>query len=122
MSYTEPLSSSLLEALSSIDVCISGIGIANPRDQIPLANAANEAGVRLFVPFEYGADASDVDYGLYGMKVAFRKWLDGEGGWKGRYIRLHTGWYSDAVIGEWLEHDVFKKDGKAQIHILGDGM
>ncbi|KAL7414113.1 hypothetical protein BDY24DRAFT_387670 [Mrakia frigida] len=50
--YDSP--SSLASALSGVDVVISGLAGGGFAAQIPLAQAAKEAGVKLFVPSEFG--------------------------------------------------------------------
>jgi hypothetical protein len=41
-------------ALEGIDVLISTVGSAGMKDQLPLIRAAHAAGVKLFVPTEWG--------------------------------------------------------------------
>ncbi|KAI0344660.1 NAD-P-binding protein [Trametopsis cervina] len=73
VSYTDP--SSLTRALSGIDVLISTVATAGLVHQPALAQAAKEAGVKLFVPPEFGMP-SDVDVpGVLGAKYRFKQEL-----------------------------------------------
>lgn len=62
--------SAVSEALKGIDVVISTIGAAATQLQIPIAEAAKAAGVRLFVPSEFGGSTDGAKQGHSGMKVA----------------------------------------------------
>ncbi|KAH6680627.1 hypothetical protein B0J14DRAFT_446973, partial [Halenospora varia] len=50
---------SLVEALKDQDVVISAVGSAGVLGQVKVAKAAVEAGVKLFMPSEYGFDVAD---------------------------------------------------------------
>ncbi|CZR54742.1 uncharacterized protein PAC_04626 [Phialocephala subalpina] len=52
--------SSLVSALQNQDVVISAVGSAGIASQIKVAKAAVEAGVKRFIPSEYGFDNADV--------------------------------------------------------------
>jgi uncharacterized protein YbjT (DUF2867 family) len=47
----------LVKALKGVDIVISAIIFTNFKDQIPLADAAKEAGVKRFVPCFWGTPA-----------------------------------------------------------------
>ncbi|KZO93426.1 NAD-binding protein [Calocera viscosa TUFC12733] len=68
--YDSP--SSLQSALQGIDAVISTLGGAALAVQEPLGDAAKAAGVKLFVPSEYGGDTTGRTEGLFGIKNAQR--------------------------------------------------
>lgn len=57
---------SIKKALAGIDVFICAWGAPTITKQIDLAEPAKEAGVKLFVPSEYGADTKEI------MKIPFQ--------------------------------------------------
>jgi uncharacterized protein YbjT (DUF2867 family) len=64
--YASP--TSLSSALKGVDVLISTLGIFGLGLQGSLAEAAKEAGVKLFVPAEYGAPAIDMGGGKSALR------------------------------------------------------
>lgn len=58
------------DALKDVDVIISALGGAASQLQIPIAEAAKSAGVRLFVPSEFGGDTDGAKEGYPAMKLA----------------------------------------------------
>ncbi|KZO98447.1 NAD-P-binding protein [Calocera viscosa TUFC12733] len=65
-------SASLQSALHGIDVVISTVTTAALSVQEPLGDAAKAAGVKLFVPSEFGGDTTGRTDGLFGIKNAQR--------------------------------------------------
>jgi len=72
--YTSP--SSLQSALQGIDVVISTLGIPALAVQEPLGDAARAAGVKLFVPSEFGNDSLKVTTGPFAVKNVQREKLE----------------------------------------------
>jgi saccharopine dehydrogenase-like NADP-dependent oxidoreductase len=58
----------LTAALKGIDVVISTLSIGGLRLQVPIAQAAKAAGVRLFAPSEFGFDTEDATSGIFAAK------------------------------------------------------
>lgn len=58
------------EALAGIDVVISTLSLAALQLQVPIAQASKAAGVRLFVPSEFGVPKDDAKEGLLAVKAA----------------------------------------------------
>ncbi|KZO94641.1 NAD-binding protein [Calocera viscosa TUFC12733] len=84
--------SNLVAALQGIDVVISSLSGPALSVQIPLADAAKEAGVKHFVPCEYGNPSGGKTYGIFGIKNRVRLHLLDIGL---PYSQYYTGPWSD---------------------------
>jgi len=64
--------------LSGIDVVFSPLSVTQSQDQITLATASKKAGVKLFVPSEYGyeLDLPQFDHKIYAGKRAVRRAIE----------------------------------------------
>ncbi|VDC00255.1 unnamed protein product [Peniophora sp. CBMAI 1063] len=62
--------SAVSEALKDVEVIISTLGATASQLQVPIAEAAKTAGVRVFVPSEFGADTDGAKEGHSAMKLA----------------------------------------------------
>ncbi|VDB91368.1 unnamed protein product [Peniophora sp. CBMAI 1063] len=69
--------SAVTVALKDVDVIISALGGAASQLQIPIAEAATSAGVRLFVPSEFGGDTDGAKEGYPAMKLALANKIAG---------------------------------------------
>jgi uncharacterized protein YbjT (DUF2867 family) len=81
-------------ALAGIDVVISTIPVTALGVQVDIAEAAKEAGVRLFVPSEFGGKTEDKTEGLKGEKARIQHHLKAIGL---PYVLLYTGPYADFI-------------------------
>jgi len=102
---------SLVAALKGIDVLVSTVGFPGLGGQTKFALAAKEAGVKLFVPAEYGAPAIDMG----GMKVALRTKCKEIGL---PYTLFFVGIFLDIFFGTFMGIDLEK--GTAHIGGTGD--
>jgi len=84
--------SNLVSTLQGIDVVISAISGTALRVQMPLSDAAKEAGVKSFVPSEYGSPSTGKTHGTWGDKERVRKHLLDVGL---PYSQFYTGPLSD---------------------------
>jgi hypothetical protein len=102
-----------IAGLKSVDVLISTVGFYSLGLQSKLINAAAKAGVRLFVPAEFGDTPTDDETDqLSKLKVDARK--------QAAELGLPTAAYFTGMWTEWVLHLGF--DVKArQITINGDG-
>jgi len=109
--------SSLSAALKGLDVLISTLGGAALGLQVPLATAAKEAGVKLFVPSEFGNVSLGASGGIFAGKENVRlKLLD-----LGLpYAVFYTGPFPDMVFTPALGFDT--ANGKATIGPNGDAL
>ncbi|KZT54960.1 NAD(P)-binding protein [Calocera cornea HHB12733] len=64
---------SLVSALTGVDVVVSTVGIFGLGLQPSIAHAAKEAGVKLFVPAEYGAPAIDMGGGKGKLRALLKQ-------------------------------------------------
>lgn len=73
--YSSP--NTLNAALQNIDVVIAAVTVTPDalNSQIPLANAAKAAGVKLFVPSEFGNPTAGKTGGMWSIKDAIKKYL-----------------------------------------------
>ena len=83
---------SIKDALDGVDVVICTI--ANPAlgMQVGIAQAAKEAGVKLFVPSEFGGISTEDPEGLFGQKASVQNQLKALGL---PYTLFYNGIYSD---------------------------
>jgi uncharacterized protein YbjT (DUF2867 family) len=84
------------DALAGVDVVICTIAAAALGLQVGIAKAAKEAGVKLFVPSEFGGVKASPEEteGFFGQKVGIRHQLGALGL---PYTIFHTGIYSDYI-------------------------
>ena len=94
--YSSP--SSLQSALSGVDVVISTVGAAALGLQDTIASSAKAAGVKLFVPSEFGNPTEGATTGPLGIKNALRKKLKEE--IKLPYTAFFTGPFTDYLLAE----------------------
>lgn len=73
ITYASP--SSILAALEGVDVLISTIGYRGLAAQDILCAQAKDAGVKLFVPSEYGARSDEMEDESFAIKEKFRQKL-----------------------------------------------
>ena len=85
----------LAEQLRGIDVVVSAVGGAAFALQEQFAEAAKTAGVKLFVPSEFGNPTKDRTDSLFGVKDAVRLKLKAIGL---PYAVFYTGPFSDFVL------------------------
>ncbi|KAI0259734.1 NAD-P-binding protein [Gloeopeniophorella convolvens] len=105
---------SIKNALNSIDVVISAIGTARPGLQPSIAAAAQEAGVKLFVPSEFGGVTEGATEGLFVTKANIQSQLKEIGI---PYTLFYTGPFADFVFNKYLKLDL--PSGKVELG--GDG-
>lgn len=75
INYDKP--SILVNAFRGAEVAISTIGFRALEQQRYLARAAKEAGVKIFVPSEYGGETHEVEEGVYFLaKKGIHKYLE----------------------------------------------
>jgi len=85
------------DKLKGVDVVISTLGTAVIASQIPLAQAAKEAGVKLFIPSEYGFDvALAPELTIFDGKRAVRKAVESLGL---NYAYIITGGFYEFLLG-----------------------
>jgi NmrA-like family len=84
------------DALAGVDVVISTISYSALGVQVEIAKAAKEAGVKLFVPSEFGGVKASPEEteGFFGEKVGIRGQLEAL---SLPYTIFHTGIYSDYI-------------------------
>ena len=85
---------SVKAALAGVDVVISTISTSALGVQVGIAKAAKEAGVKLFVPSEFGGVKAEETEGLIGEKAGIRNQLKTLGL---PYTVFYTGIYSDFI-------------------------
>jgi uncharacterized protein YbjT (DUF2867 family) len=87
---------SIKHALTGVDVVISTIAIAALEVQGRIVTAAKEAGVKLFVPSEFGGikGESEANFGMLGEKTAIQGQLKALGL---PYTNFYTGPWADYV-------------------------
>jgi len=114
--YTSP--SSLESALKGMDVVISTLGGFALAIQEPLGVAAKAAGVKLFVPSEFGADMRGATDGFYAAKSALFDKLQS--------IGLPTALFFNGPFSDWVWYQPFigtdLKNGKIELAGSGDAL
>jgi uncharacterized protein YbjT (DUF2867 family) len=85
---------SVKSALAGIDVIISTIATVALGLQTGIAEAAKEAGVKLFIPSEFGVPTEGETEGLFGAKARVRDQLKAVGI---PYALFNTGPYADTL-------------------------
>ena len=83
-------------ALTGVDVVISTVPLTALDVQPVVAEAAKEAGVKLFVPSEFGVPTEGATVGLFGAKANIHKQLKAIGI---PYALFYTGTFADNL---WL--------------------
>jgi len=91
--YNSP--SSLQSAFKGVNIVISTLGNAALAAQMPLGDAAKAAGVKLFVPGEFGADTRRQTQGSYGEKNKQRERLKQNGL---PWALFFTGTFADRIF------------------------
>ncbi|KZV89053.1 NAD(P)-binding protein [Exidia glandulosa HHB12029] len=105
---------SLVEALRGVDVLVSTLSGGGYATQPALADAAKEAGVKLFAPSEFGMVTENTTYGLLGAKAQLHKYLESIGL---PYVRLYTGMWSDVIFTPFFGYDLANR----RVKLAGDG-
>ncbi|KAH7928778.1 NAD(P)-binding protein [Leucogyrophana mollusca] len=95
-----------------VEVVVSTINHGALDAQPPAAEAAKEAGVKLFVPSEYGPPTAGHTEGIGGMKSRFADFLVATGL---PYTRLYVG-----VFIDWIPY-LFALDETGKLNIIGEG-
>ena len=85
--------SSIQSAVGSIDVIVSTLSDSPLGSQLELAKGAKAAGVKLFVPSEFGNQTDGATEGVWGEKDAFKKKLKDEINLP--YVVFYTGGFAD---------------------------
>ena len=85
---------SIKSALTGVDVVISTIPATALGVQVVIAEAAKEAGVKLFVPSEFGGATEGETKGLKGEKAGIQYHLKGI---RMPYALFYTGPYADFI-------------------------
>ncbi|EJD05394.1 NAD-binding protein [Fomitiporia mediterranea MF3/22] len=94
--YTFP--SSLEAALSGIDIVIAALGLHGIEHQVALAASAKTAGVKLFVPSEYGSDPhGQTDHPLFKLKEVAKQKLKELGL---PYVVFFAGLFADQALAQ----------------------
>jgi len=101
-------------ALAGIDVVISTISPVALGLQVGIAEAAKEAGVKLFIPSEFGGPTEGATEGLFGAKSRVQDQLKSVGI---PYALVYTGPHVDSLWGPFVDLDL--KSGK--VSVGGDG-
>ncbi|KDQ58343.1 hypothetical protein JAAARDRAFT_206289 [Jaapia argillacea MUCL 33604] len=110
--YSTP--SSLAKALDGIDVVISALGGVASASEGPLIEEAKKAGVKLFVPSDYGIPTDRHTEGPFSRKVAVHKKLKEI---DLPYSAFHNGPWSDWTFNPYFGWDIPHK----KVTISGDG-
>lgn len=106
---------SLKKAFTGVDVVVSTISGGGFAVQGNVLTAAKEAGVKRFVPSEFGVDITkSKDITLFGPKIALRDATEKSGI---EYTYIVTGFFLDGTFEAWTGFDW--RNGK--ITVLGDG-
>ncbi|EPQ56005.1 NAD P-binding protein [Gloeophyllum trabeum ATCC 11539] len=107
--------SSLSSALSGADVVISTLGgAALGEQQTALAEAAKQAGVKLFVPSEFSIPTEGLAFGPWGVRGALHRKLQEI---RLPYALFYTGPFADFESAPFLGWDL----ANGKVNILGEG-
>ncbi|KAI0300682.1 NAD-P-binding protein [Multifurca ochricompacta] len=101
---------SVKNALVGVDVVISTLASTVLHLQVGLAEAAKEAGAKLFVPSEFGAQTEGETEGFLGFKASIQTQLKAVGL---PYTLFYTGGFADFIWTSYFGLDI--KSGKATI-------
>jgi len=110
--YSNP--ESIKNALAGVEVVISTISGAALDVQGKIAEAAKEAGVKLFIPSEFGGTTEGETEGMFGEKAGIQAQLKALGV---PYAAFYTGPFADYVWAGFVNLDV--TSGK--VSVGGDG-
>ncbi|KZV90941.1 NAD(P)-binding protein [Exidia glandulosa HHB12029] len=105
---------SLVDALKDVDVVVSALSQGGFAVQPALADAAKKAGVKLFVPSEFGIKTHEIPEGLLSFKAALHKHLESIGL---PYTRYNVSFFSDFQLGPFFGFDLEKKKAS----LVGNG-
>jgi len=105
---------SIKKALTGVDVVISTVPGTALDVQPGIAEAAKEAGVKLFVPSEFGGPTEGVTEGLFAAKANIQKQLKAIGI---PYTLFYTGPFSDLMWNPYLQLDI----ANGKVSLGGDG-
>ncbi|KAJ6489662.1 NAD-P-binding protein [Mycena vitilis] len=105
VSYESP--ATVLAALKAVDVLVCTIGYRGISAQSILGDQARAAGVKLFVPSEYGARSDSMPDKLFGVKEDFRQRLIADGT---KYTVFYTGFWADFDLRPMIMKDWFQID------------
>ena len=95
--YSSP--ESLAQALKGVDVVVSTVAGLALSVQAPLAEAAKAAGVKLFVPAEFGGPSDGRTESVLGIKNQFKLKLKEIGL---PYVVFNTGLFSDFALSPYV--------------------
>ncbi|RUS23088.1 hypothetical protein BC937DRAFT_92583 [Endogone sp. FLAS-F59071] len=105
----------LVKALKGVDVVTSTVGAEGLSDsQLALIKASEEAGVKRFIPSEFGSDTNKVKFPLFAHKVQVADYLRNS---NLEYTLFFTGFFTDTLT-DFAGWDL--KNGKAVIIGTGD--
>ncbi|VDC03007.1 unnamed protein product [Peniophora sp. CBMAI 1063] len=107
--------SEVSKALAGVEVVISTISRAGFELQIPIAKGAKEAGVKLFLPSEFGSPTDKATEGLYAAKAELNRKIREEVGLPTAVF--FTGGFADVTWGPFIDLDL--KSGS--VGVGGDG-
>jgi len=85
----------LVRVFKDVDVVFSTVSATAIEQQEALGNAAKAAGVKIFVPTEYGVDTEDASDGVFLAKKRFSEFLKGI---DLPYVKIFTGLWTDYCI------------------------
>jgi len=108
---------SLVKAFKGVDVVVSTVSGGGFAIQENILNAVKQAGVKRFVPSEFGVDITRPDVtkiALFGPKLGLRQAIEKSGV---EYTYIITGFFLDATFWDWIGFDW----PKGEIKVLGDG-
>jgi len=105
---------SVKKALTGVDVVISTLAASALDVQPGIAEVAKEAGVKLFVPSEFGGPTEGATEGLFGAKAKIQEQLKAIGI---PYALFYTGAFADSLWGPFLDLDI----ANGKISVGGDG-
>ncbi|KAL5492388.1 hypothetical protein ACEPAI_3835 [Sanghuangporus weigelae] len=112
-------SSSIKSAVASIDVVVSTLSGSPLGPQLELATGAKAAGVKLFVPSEFGNATDGVTEGFWGEKDAFKKKLKNEINLP--YAAFYTGGFADFLFQKGLADAIGFDFTNGKITVPGEG-
>ncbi|VDC03006.1 unnamed protein product [Peniophora sp. CBMAI 1063] len=107
--------SEVAKALAGIEVVISTLGHSAYGIQIPIAQAAKEAGAKLFVPSEFGSPTDKATEGLFAAKAGINRKIRDEVGLPTAVF--FTGGFADVIWNPLIDLDL--KSGS--VGVGGDG-
>ncbi|KAA1474802.1 NAD-P-binding protein [Dentipellis sp. KUC8613] len=105
---------SLISALSGIEVVISTINLGALDSQFALIDAAKDAGVKLFVPSEFGTPTDDI---MNGPRSPKRKAKEQLKKLDLPYVLVYTGAFSDTIFSAKIGLD----PASGKVTVGGDG-